>query len=402
MVPSRTNENHCKQLELGFTKYPTALWGSFKPSTAYVYIALRRHDGMRDGARPSIRRIETMTGLSRKTVQRAMAELVAAGQLEVEVRGDGTAPNLYRFPVVEGGFTMFENAWWTLQLSPAEAMTLLAIKHFSTMEHGAVPGGREMARMTKVGRNTINDTVVPALEARGVLEVLPRDWGKRMRSNSYAIKAISIEMQSPDLYGTEVTPHGTEMTPPCGTEMTPHGTEVTPHGTEMTPEEDSLNKIDQDKTDSEADSSNETDSSEPPRLRRSARVAQAKMKAKEEVRKEIERHPQGLAARLKRSMDSSMATSMDDLAPAGPLVPVSDFVEPVEPVVQKQVSDRPLWSSEPWEARRLQVLAERNKPAETPSTSPSGAMDSDAFMANFQKILADNPAPPRERHLHAV
>lgn len=230
----------------GFTKYPFAMWGRFKPSTAIVFLALYSHAWMRDGARPSIGRVATMTGVNDRTVQRAISELVAEGEVVVTPRGDGSSPNLYTFPkAAEGTFTPFDNGWWSLHLTPREAMTLLALQHFSTLKYGAVPGCRRLATMTRVGKSRVLETVVPDLERRGVLQVDSefRTWKKKRRSNSYSIVPVG-QIVRRDLDVPEMSPQVPEVSPRTVPEMSPHVPQVSPHVPEVSPEEESPKKID--------------------------------------------------------------------------------------------------------------------------------------------------------------
>jgi hypothetical protein len=70
----------------------------FSVTTAVVYVALKSHEGMKDGARPSINpRIMEMTGLGESIIWRSIRELESAGVLKVESRGRNQ-PNRYQFP----------------------------------------------------------------------------------------------------------------------------------------------------------------------------------------------------------------------------------------------------------------------------------------------------------------
>jgi hypothetical protein len=93
-----------------FDQFPKWLWGTpstedtpavpppFSVTTAVVYVALKSHGGMKDGARPSINpRIMEMTGLGESTIWRSIRELESAGVLKVESRGRNQ-PNRYQFP----------------------------------------------------------------------------------------------------------------------------------------------------------------------------------------------------------------------------------------------------------------------------------------------------------------
>lgn len=214
----------------GFTKYPNHMFGRFKPSTATVWIALYSHAWMRDGARPSIGTVMEQTRLGRTAVKSAIRELVAAGELTVTPRGKAQ-PNLYGFPnaAKEGEFayTEFDNRWECLGLTPRQVVVLLAIRHFSTLTLGAVPGGRELASMTKVGRNSINDDVAPSLERLGVLRVDQRLRGKKRKSNTYVITPFD------DLWGDSFM---AVMAEPADTESAPMALCATAQGTECDPQ----------------------------------------------------------------------------------------------------------------------------------------------------------------------
>ncbi|MUL44487.1 helix-turn-helix domain-containing protein [Mycobacterium sp. CBMA293] len=219
----------------GFTKFPNEMFGRFKPSTNYVWLALQSHAWMKDGARPSITRVASMTGLSEATVHRSIRELVAAGELIVTSRGDAKT-NLYGFPKLtkDSTFTQWENGLWTVGLSARQAMALIGFAHHSTMELGAVPGCRQVAKLTKISKVRLLNEVVPELESIGVLEVTRRTSGDQRLSNSYRIVPVrEIEMADLDrrlaeLGGSEMTPPVSDVTPPVS-EMTPLGvSEVTP------------------------------------------------------------------------------------------------------------------------------------------------------------------------------
>lgn len=262
MVPTRNTQS-----QTGFTKFPNEMFGQLKPSSSYVWLALQSHSWKRDGARPSIASIIEQTGLSESTVKRAIRELVAAKVLTVTKRGDAS-PNQYGFPpVAEATFTKFDNGWWRLGLDARQAMVLLAVQHFNSMELGAIPGRRELARMTGINADRILREVIPSLQGIGVLDVDQRASGNKRLSNAYRIVPVAdievAEIVARAIEGPEVTPHGPEMTPLDGPEMTPHGLQVNPlMAPTWTPKKTDTKKTDQKKTETRKTEE------EPQRLRR--------------------------------------------------------------------------------------------------------------------------------------
>jgi hypothetical protein len=87
------------------TEYLKGYAGQHKPTTINVYIAIHAFIGLPDGARPSVKTIADMAGVSRRTVNDAVEVLVAAGVLRVDSRRDGHGrplPNRYTLLPISG------------------------------------------------------------------------------------------------------------------------------------------------------------------------------------------------------------------------------------------------------------------------------------------------------------
>ena len=181
----------------GFTKFPNALFGTLKIREAAVYLALNRHAGMKDGARPSIERVMAMTRMKQSAVKAAIGELREAGLITSQRRG-ARRPNRYKFADLGGTFTPVPNAIWRMELDPAELMLWVALAELRDLPYGIFPTVQELATKMRASKTTVAKAT-RTLVARGLVEVTRDETasGGACR-NHYRLQSISDALTSND------------------------------------------------------------------------------------------------------------------------------------------------------------------------------------------------------------